>query len=88
MPPDLAPLLALLGVGTFTLLGMRMWLRHRIERQRMAGSEDVDRMVDAIDRLHEQIQAMREEMGELQERVDFAERLLARGEVDPGLERR
>lgn len=88
MPPDIAPLMALLGVGTFTLLGMRMWLKHKIERQRLAGSEDVDRMVDAIDRLHDQIQTMRDEMGELQERVDFAERLLARGEVQPGAEDR
>lgn len=79
MPPDLAPLLALVGMGTFALLGMRMWLRHKIERSRLSGADDVDRLVEAIDGLHEQTRLMREDLTELQERVEFAERLLTRG---------
>jgi hypothetical protein len=80
MPPDLAPLLALVGLGTFGLIGMRMWLRHKIERSRLAGSEEVDKLVDVIDRLHDQIQVVREDLGDLQERIDFAERMLTRGD--------
>ncbi len=74
----IAPLLALLGVGTFGLLGMRMWLNAKTDRRRQVGADDLERLGEALDGLHDQIRSMREDLGELHERVDFAERLLAR----------
>jgi hypothetical protein len=84
MPPDLAPLLAVLSMGVFVLVGMKIWLKHKIDRQRLEGSEEVDRLAEVIDSLHDQIQLVREDLGDLQERVDFAERLLTRGEDEAG----
>ena len=70
------------------LVGMKMRLtarmhesgnRNRVERDR----EEVDRLTDTVDALHEQVRMMRDEFADLQERVDFAERLLSRGEISP-----
>ena len=63
------------------LLGWRMWLRSKTERLNVAGQDDIERIIGAVDALHEQVHFMREEMGELNERVDFAERLLSRGDA-------
>jgi hypothetical protein len=83
MPPGeaLYPLIALISVGTFTLIGMRMWLNARIERLRGGSREEVERLSEAVERLYHATQLMREELGELQERMDFAERLLTRGDA-------
>ena len=88
MPAELmesiAPLIALLGVGTFTLVGMKIWLRAKTERMTMPGAKDTEQLMDAVETLHEQVQLLREEFGELHERVDFAERLLSRAGVRDG----
>jgi len=73
----IAPLVALLGVGTFGLLGMRMWLNAKARRPPLSADE-VERLGEALEGLHDEIRLMREDLGELHERVDFAERLLAR----------
>jgi hypothetical protein len=74
-----------LGVTLFgsALLGWRMWLRSKTERMNLAGRDDIERLIEAVDALHERVHFMQEEMGELNERVDFAERLLSKGE-EPG----
>ena len=63
-----------------TLLGWRMWLRAKAERLKLAGRDDIERLIDAVESLHERMHGVQEEMGELHERVDFAERLLAKGD--------
>jgi len=73
----IAPLIALLSLGTFGLIGMRMWLNSKAKRSPL-GADAVERLGDALDGLHDQVRMMREDLGELHERVDFAERLLAR----------
>jgi len=73
----IAPLIALLSLGTFGLIGMRMWLNSKAKRSSL-GADAVERLGDALDGLHDQVRMMREDLGELHERVDFAERLLAR----------
>lgn len=85
MDPELLnPLLAVitaLSLGGMGLLGIRMWVRRTPKsdpdelaeaisrRLRSDIREEVDRALDARDA----------EMEELQERVDFAERMLTRG---------
>ncbi len=70
---------AMLGIGGFVLIGMKMRFDHKA---RMMGqskdAEEVERLVDAMDSMYEQTRALREEIGELQDRIDFHERMLTR----------
>ena len=92
MPPELlevlAPVVVILSIGTMVLVGMKMRLtarlhessnQNRVEKDR----DEVDRLTEAVDALHEQVRMMRDEFTDLHERVDFAERLLSRGEISP-----
>ncbi len=78
MPPEIveaiAPLMAMLGIGTFILIGLKMRLTAKLAQQK--DPEALERMADTIDRLMDQSHGMREEIIELQERIDFHERLL------------
>jgi len=62
------------------LIGTRMWLRSKADRLHAAGRDDIERLAEAIENLHERTQFIQDEIGELHERVDFAERLLTKGE--------
>lgn len=77
---------AMLGIGTFVLIGMKMRFDHKAKMlQQPKGAEEVERLADAMDSMYEQTRALREDIGELQERLDFHERLLTRpkdGEED------
>lgn len=75
----LAPLVALLAMGTLGLVGMKMWLRSKVDRQQLAGRRDMERLEESLYSLHENMQSLREQVGELHERVDFAERFLTQG---------
>lgn len=85
MDPDLvvagiiATTLAAALCGT-SLMAWRMWLRSKAERLTLPDQGDVERLVESVEAMHDRIQFLHEEMGELQERVDFAERMLARGD--------
>lgn len=76
----IAPLIALLGVGTFTLVGLRMYLGYRTKRLELSAGHPSTHLEDAIEELRNEVQGLRGDLGELQERVDFAERLLTRGQ--------
>ncbi len=56
-----------------------MWLSAKAARQGDIPPQELQGLSEAVERLGEQVQLLREDVGELQERVDFAERLLARG---------
>ena len=72
-------LVGLLGMGGVVLLGMRMRYEYKSKKLEQSTSvEDMERLVDALDGLYDQAKAIREEMGELQERMDFHERLLTK----------
>jgi hypothetical protein len=90
MDPELLnPLLAVataLSLGGMALVGIRMWV-NRIAKP------DPDKLADAISRklredVREEITRAMEsrdaELEELQERVDFAERLLTQGRPEVG----
>ncbi len=78
MPPEIveaiAPLIAMLGIGTFILFGMKMRLTDKLAQQK--DHEALELITDAIDRLMDETHGMHEEIIELQERIDFHERLL------------
>ena len=70
---------AMLGLGTFVLIGMKMRFDHKAKMlEQPKGAEELERLTDAMDSIYEQARALREDLGELQERLDFHERLLTR----------
>lgn len=75
----LAPLFALVGVAGAVLTGMKMRYNYLAKIKTAEPSEDVQRLTDAVETLNENMQLLRDEMLELQERVTFAERLLSKG---------
>jgi len=89
MDPDLLLIFSFVGgtavaLGGMTLLGLRMWLRRLPhgdtaairEELRQSIREEVDSALEARDR----------EIDELNERLDFAERLLAQSRLPKGTE--
>ncbi len=83
MPPEViefvGPFLAIVSAGTMILVGMKMRLSAKVKLQQGSKGEDVERLVDAVDALHDEVRVLREEHAELQERMDFAERMLSSG---------
>lgn len=85
MPPQIvdaiAPLVALLGLGTFSLIGLRMFLGYKARRLELSsGRGDAGRVDELVEELRNEVQALRGDLGELHERMDFAERMLTRGQ--------
>jgi hypothetical protein len=85
MPPEivdpLIALAALLGVGTLALIGLRMFLGYKARRLELSsGRGDAARADELVEELRNEVQALRGDLGELHERMDFAERLLTRGQ--------
>ena len=79
------PVIAMLGMGTFVLIGMKLRFDHKAKMlDQTKGAEDLERLAEAMDSMFEQTRALREEIGELQERLDFHERLLARPKEEGG----
>lgn len=76
----IAPLLALLGVGAFSLIGLRMYLGYRTRRLELTERAPSAHLEEAIEELRHEVQGLRGDVGELHERVDFAERLLTKGQ--------
>lgn len=87
-PADVIALIGVLGLAAMGLGALKMILSYRAAHlSGGASGKDVERLSGAIDQLHDQLELQRAEMAELQERVDFAERMLARSrgeELPPG----
>lgn len=83
MSPDvaelIAPLIALLGLGSFVLIGMKLRYNHLRDTKHAASRQEIDRLTQAVELLHDDVRVMRDEIVDLGERVDFAERVLAHG---------
>ncbi|NIM49899.1 MAG: hypothetical protein GTN62_06390 [Gemmatimonadales bacterium] len=80
MPPyDIMPLAAIALLCATGLACFRMWIAGRTRRHHEVQGEKVERLADAVDGLYEQMGEMRDSIAELHERVDFAERLLTKG---------
>lgn len=77
----IAPLIALLGFGTFSLLGLRMWLGYKARRLELgAGRGDPARVEELVEELRSELQLLRGDVNDLHERMDFTERVLTRGQ--------
>ncbi len=61
------------------LIGMKMRYTH-LKRTRVSGSaqQEAERLANAVDNLRSEVGLLRDEFLELNERVDFTERLLER----------
>lgn len=57
-----------------------LWMISRVfvARRLHGGSRDLKQLTDSVDKLRETVEGMRDELGEVTERLDFNERVLAR----------
>jgi len=87
-PNILEPIVAVIGmlsIGSLVLVGMKMRYTHKAQMlEQPKKSEDLERLADAMDAIYEQSRGLREDIGELQERLDFHERLLTKGKEESG----
>jgi cell division protein FtsB len=84
MPPSvidaIAPLIALFGVGTMILIGMKLRYSHvRHTRVERAGREEIAQLAEDVAALRDEIQVLRQDVTEMYERLEFTERVLAQG---------
>ncbi len=74
------PIIALSG-GTI-LIAMKMRYSHLQETRLSGGAEEVEQLTDVVNNLRGEVELLREEFLELNERVDFTERLLERPKTE------
>lgn len=90
MPIGVEYVLVLLAavVGSGSMVGVGIWLYYRVKR--LEGENRDLRTVDSrVEEIREQLDQVQGQLGELYERVDFTERMLARDrdtsrELPPG----
>ncbi len=72
------PILGILGF--FGLMGLKTWSNHKLKMRETSGGDN-ERLIEAVQQLHD-------EVAELQERMDFTERMLSevrsRNAIGPG----
>ncbi len=80
---SIGPVLAILGVGSMILIGVKLRFSHK-EKMRLGegGSAEAQRLEEEVATLRDEVHGMREGFAELYERVEFAERLLTKGRTD------
>jgi hypothetical protein len=77
MPDAIGPFVGMAFiVVVFMVVGMKMRFNHRSGMREMSGGER-EGLIEAVQQLQDEVGSMREEFGELQERVDFTERMLS-----------
>ncbi len=85
-PNIIEPIMAVFGmmsIGSLVLVGMKMRYNHKAQMMAQPKkSEELERLADAMDAIYEQSRGLRDEIGELQERLDFHERLLTKGKEE------
>ncbi len=79
------PILGILGFCGF--LGLKTWTNYKLKMRETPGG-DIEHLTEAVQQLHDEAGSMREDVAELQERVDFTERMLSevrsRNAIGPG----
>ena len=80
---SIGPVLAILGVGSMILIGVKLRFSHK-EKMRLGegGSAETQRLEEEVATLRDEVHGMREGFAELYERVEFAERLLTKGRAE------
>lgn len=89
MPPDvfegIMAITGMIAIGSFVLVGMKMRYQHKANMlEQPKNAEDMERLAEAMDSIYEQARSLREDIGELQERLDFHERLLTKPKNEEG----
>jgi hypothetical protein len=80
MPEEVAILIFLMLMGGFTLSGLKMFLNYRVKRfSQTGGGDDARRLEEAVAGLRDEMYGLRNDLTDLQERVEFTERVLAKG---------
>jgi hypothetical protein len=77
----IALLIPLAMTGGAALIGWRMWLAHKARLQSGEDPAWLHQLTGEMEALQGDVQTLRDAVLELHERVDFAERLLTRGET-------
>ena len=92
MPPDviggLVAVAGMMGVGTMILIGLKMRFNHKLRMRQDTRPLEVERLTDLVEAFHDEMRATREEVSELHERMDFAERMLSNGTPRAALDER
>jgi len=79
----IAPFLAIFGVGTMVLIGMKLRYNYKARlAERSGSSEDVERLNGVVGDLIDDIHSMREGLTDLNERLEFTERMLTQGRAN------
>jgi hypothetical protein len=74
-------LVTFLAVGGFGLIGLRSFLDYRIKRlQAQGGGGAPGALEDGLAELKDQMYQLRGDVADLQERLEFTERVLTRGQ--------
>lgn len=69
--------------GAGILIGMKMRYSHLADMRLGSGAEqEVEHLTDTVDSLRAEVELLREEFRELDERMDFTERLLERPKTE------
>ncbi len=74
------PIIALSGGAI--LIGMKMRYSHLEDTRVKGGAQDVEQLADGVDNLRAEVELLRNEFHELNERMDFTERLLERPKTE------
>jgi hypothetical protein len=86
-PDSVLVIIPLLGVLCAAgLAGFKMWSNHQLKMREPPGGDN-ERLVEAMHQLHDEMGSMREDIAELQERLDFTERMLSEGKSRNAIER-
>ena len=82
----IAPFFAIIGVGSMVLIGMKLRYNYKARIAEQTGStEDLDRIANAVGDLIDEVQSLREGLADMNERMEFTERMLTQGKAN-GLE--
>lgn len=79
-PRVLAPLIPIVAIMCFTVIRLA---KIRAGQQHL-GERTIPDVLAQLEQHEEQLAALRQELAETQERLDFTERLLTRGKENPG----
>lgn len=74
-------------IGFFSLMGLKTWSNHQLKMRETSGGDN-GRLTEAVEQLYEEVGSLRDDLAELNERMDFTERMLSdvrsRNAIGPG----
>ncbi len=74
-------------IGFFSLMGLKTWSNHQLKMRETQGGDN-ERLTEAVQQLYDEVGSLRDDLAELNERVDFTERMLSdvrsRNAIGPG----